>query len=149
MARQDSLSTNCRLCVVGELPTFSPYYNWFARGLGVVYEDFLARADLHGCTDPAVKIFLQPGLSGLSPFDCKLDELSCSFKDVRLLLLCRCWSSVWKVVFDVQRGVPRGPCEGLAERLLTRRPVDLRVLIVRLRLDERVPISLVLVEEDS
>ena len=80
--------------------------------MGVVYNDSFPRADPHGRTDPAVKVVLVPGFLCLNPFGRQLDEMSCTFKDVRLLLLRRCWRSTWKVFVDVQRGVPRGLCEG-------------------------------------
>ena len=79
--------------------------------MGVVYKDVFAGAHLLGRTDPAVEVFLLPCLLSFSPFGRQLDERSCPFKDVRLLLLCRGWSSIWRVVVDVQCGVSRIPCE--------------------------------------
>ena len=80
--------------------------------MGLIYEDFLAWADPHGRTDPVVEVVLVPCLLRFCPFGRQLDELPRALEDIYLLLLCRCRSSVWKVVVYVQRGVPRGPCEG-------------------------------------
>ena len=60
----------------------------------MAFKEFVTRDYLYGRTDLAVEMFLVPGLLGLSPFGRQLDELSCPFKDVCMLLFCRGWSNV-------------------------------------------------------